>query len=150
MADYNIYFQTVSAVSSAIAAIASACVAKKTFSIQINSLLKKEIVKQIMNVLQLLYRLKSYTGQTALGASDAEFDGLKPLILKAKDSVMILESMSSYPESADLRKVRDIVHSLDEAKIFAPGDNVPNGTLEKQKLDVAIRAIQNVYSMEIK
>ena len=149
MTDYNTCLQTTAAISSAIAAIAAVCVAKNTFTFQRNSLLKKANIEQTLKLLQQLYYLKSLTGQAVLGSTDEEFTGLKQRILETRASVKTLESMISATTNADLRKIHDFVHSLNETNVFASDDNTPNVTLRRQ-LDDAISALQNIYHTEIK
>lgn len=76
MNDYNTWLQTAAAISSAVAAITAACLAKSAFTFQRNSLLKKASIEQILKLLHQLYYLKSLTGQAALGASDEDVAGL--------------------------------------------------------------------------
>ena len=149
MTDYNTYLQTAAAISSAIAAIAAVYVAKNTFTFQRNSLLKKANIEQILKLLLQLHYLKSLTGQAVLGATDEEFTGLNQRISEIWDSVKTLESMISATANADIRKVRDLVHSLNETNVFASDDNTPNVALRRQ-LDDAITALQNIYHTEIK
>lgn len=149
MTDYNTCLQTAAAISSAIAAIAAVCVAKNTFTFQRNSLLKKANIEQILKLLQQLHYLKSLTGQPVLGMADEEFTGLKQRISETRDSVKTLESMISATANADLKKVRDFLHGLNETNIVASDDNTPNVTLSRQ-LDDAISTLQNIYHTEIK
>lgn len=149
MPDYNTYLQTAAAISSAIAALAAVCVAKNTFAFQKNSLLKKASVEQFVKLLTQLHYLKSLTGQAVLAAADGDVTGLKQRILETRESIIALESMLSVPPSADMKKLRDIVHSVREENVFAQDHNTPNITLSAQ-MDDAIRALQNIYRTEIK
>ena len=112
-------------------------------------MLKKANIEQTLKLLQQLYYLKSLTGQAVLGSTDEEFTGLKQRILETRASVKTLESMISATTNADLRKIHDFVHSLNETNVFASDDNTPNVTLRRQ-LDDAISALQNIYHTEIK
>ena len=149
MNDCNTWLQTAAAISSAVAAITAACLAKSTFTFQRNSLLKKASIEQILKLLHQLYYLKSLTGQAALGASDEDVAGLNQRVSETTDSLMALESMISARESADMKMVRDIVHHLREENVFARDDKTPNVPLSQQ-LDDAISALQNIYRLEIK
>lgn len=149
MNDYNTWLQTAAAISSAVAAITAACLAKSAFTFQRNSLLKKASIEQILKLLHQLYYLKSLTGQAALGASDEDVAGLNQRVSETTDSLMALESMISARESADMKMVRDIVHHLREENVFARDDKTPNVPLSQQ-LDDAISALQNIYRLEIK
>lgn len=149
MTDYNTSLQTVAAISSAIAAVAAVCVAKKTFIFQKTSLLKKANIEQMLKLSQQLHYLKSLTGQADLAAADEAAIGLKQRISETRDSVKVLESMTSATASADLVKLRDSVCGLHETNVFAPDDNTSNVATRRQ-LDDAIKALQNIYCTEIK
>ena len=149
MTDYNTWLQSAAAISSAIAAIAAVCVAKKTFTFQKTSLLKKANIEQMLKLLQQLHYLKSLTRQAALGAADETVTGLKQRISETVDSVRELESMIAATTSAELVKLRDSVCGLHETNIFAPDDGTSNVATRRQ-LDGAISALQNIYRTEIK
>ncbi len=149
MTDYSTYLQTIAAISSAIAAIAAAWVAKNTFTFQKVTLLKKTTVDQIQELFQQLSHLKLLTGQAALDIPDESFIGLSSLISKTRNSVAALESMSSAAGRDDLKKIQIVVNSLHEENIFATDDNKSNVAIS-EKLDEAIRALHNIYRKEVK
>lgn len=149
MTDYNTCLQAAAAISSAIAAIAAVCVAKNSFAFQRNSLLKKANIEQILKLLHQINYLKSLASKVAFGADDKEFSDLPLRIFETRESVMALESITSIPASADVKKVREIVNSLRKENIFARDDSTPNISIIQQ-LNVAISALHNIYRKELK
>lgn len=149
MTDGSTTLQTVAALASAVAAIASLWVAKNTFSFQRNSLLKAANIEQIVKLLQQLYYFKSLAGRPVLGAADGEVTRLGKRIAEIKHSVLVLEGMVSARACADVKEVHGIVHELREDSIFSTEKNEPNASLNKL-LDKAIDLLQRVYRAEMK
>ena len=102
-----------------------------------------------MKLLTQLYYLRSLTGQPALAIADEDFTKLRERISETRAGVMVLESMLSAPASADVKRVRDVVNSLREEKVFAQDQNTPNVNLSAQ-LGEAISALYSIYHTEIK
>lgn len=149
MADCQTWLQTIAAISAALAAIASACVAKNVFAFQHNSLLKKASIEKIVELLSQIHYLKDLANQPVLQAADEEVVGLKDRILEARRNVITLGSMASVSASKEIAIVRGVVNGLQENLIFSSDDKTPNQTIVQQ-LDDAISALQKIYRMETK
>ena len=149
MSDCSTVLQTVAALASAVAAIAAFWVAKTTFSFQKNSLLKTARIEKIIKLIQQLHYLKSLAGQPVFGAADEDVTGLGQRIAEVMRSVLVLEGMVSVSAGTEMKKVRDIVHSLHESSVFPTGQNGPNVSLN-ERLDKAIKALERVYRTEMK
>lgn len=149
MVDCQTWLQTIAAVSAAMAAIAAAYVAKNSFAFQRNSLLKKAIIENILELLHQIQYLKSLTTQPALMAADEDVMSLKDRISEARKSVVTLRCMISASTSKEIIIVRDVMDGLEENIIFAPDDKTQNQTTA-QRLDDAISALQKIYRTEIK
>jgi hypothetical protein len=149
MSDCSTVLQTVAALASAVAAIAAFWVAKSTFSFQKNSLLKTASIEKVIKLIQQLHYLKSLAGQPVFGAADEDVTGLGQRIAEVMHSVLVLEGMVSVSARTEMKKVRDIVHSLHESSVFPTGQNGPNASLN-ERLDKAINALERVYRTEMK
>ncbi len=149
MTDYSTCLQTVAAISSAMAAIASACVAKAAFAFQRNSILKKAGIEQMLWLLQELCYLKSLTDRAVLAAADEDVVGLNRRISETADGVRALEVMVAPRARTGLKRIVDVLDGLDESNVFAPDDATSNGTVG-HRLDGAIAELQSIYHAEIK
>jgi hypothetical protein len=149
MVDCQTWLQTIAAVSAAMTAIAAAYVAKNSFAFQRNSLLKKAIIENILELLHQIQYLKSLTTQPALMAADEDVMSLKDRISEARKSVVTLRSMISASTSKEIKIVRDVMNELEEDIIFAPDGKTPSQKTA-QRLDDAISALQRIYRTEIK
>lgn len=148
MNDYNTWLQTITAISAAIAAIFAAYVARKAFAFQQNALLKKAIIEQIVKLLEQMYYLKLLASPCFTAADDV-VTGLKDRIIEARNSVIMLESMTSASTSKELAIVREVISELREDRILSPDDKESSLAI-MQQLDDAIRALQMIYRKETK
>lgn len=149
MTDYSAYMQTAAAAFSAVAAGAAAYVAARAFAFQKNVLFKKATCEQILKLLNHLHYLKSVACHAVLDAPDEDVIGLEQRITKIRESVIALESMVSPSASGDVQKLRDVVHGLREAHMFAK-DNIEPNTALRVQLDNAINALNRIYNAELK
>lgn len=147
--EYNTFVQTIAAISSSIAALAAAYLAKSTFKFQKNSLLKKTTIEQILKLLHQLHYLKSLAGQTVLDTPDECITGLSQIIFETRQSVLILEHMICAQASTEMKKIHNFVCNVEEKDIFARDSNMNNDALIRQ-MDEAISVLQRIYHIEIR
>jgi hypothetical protein len=124
-------------------------VARRTFTFQRDLLLKKAIIERIIELLDQLYYMRKLTGQSVFAEADEVFMGLPQKISETMASVKALEFLLSAPASANVKRVRYVVHGLRQESVFAQDHNTPNVTLSAQLGD-AISALHNIYRTEIK
>ncbi|HRH71505.1 MAG TPA: hypothetical protein PLM62_00320 [Zoogloea sp.] len=149
MIEYNTYLQTASSIFSAIAAAAAAYTAKKAFTFQTKSLLKKAIIDQTLTLLSQLHYLKSLTDKVVFDVADEAIIGLRQRISETKANATALESMINAHASVEMGRIRYVVHQLSEEKIFANDEKTQNVAISRQ-LDEAINALHNIYHLELK
>ena len=150
MSEYYTYLQTVAAICSAIAAIASVCVARSTFSFQRNFLLKKASIDQILKLLSQLNHLRSLTGQPVLAAADGDVTGLQQQITETIASVRALEYLVSAPASANVKRF-SISYMACAKQTFSHRIAIRRTPRSaRQSLSDAITALHNIYHTEIK
>ncbi len=149
MIDYNTCLQTVSAISSAIAAIIAGYIAWNNFNLQKNLLINKGLIELIVKLLHQFHYLKSLTGQNVLAISDKEINDLPQKISEINRGVVVLNSMVSSHANFEVKTILDIVTHLHEENLFALAKNTANSDLS-QRLDDAIRSLQKIYHFEIK
>lgn len=149
MTDYSTCLQTVAAIGSAVAAIASAYVAKVAFAFQRNSILKRASIEQMLWLLQELHYLKSLTDRAVLAVADEDVIGLNRRVSETMDGVRALEVMMSPKARIGLKRIADVLDGLNESNLFAPDDATPNHAVG-HRLDGAIGELQSIYYAEVK
>ncbi len=147
--DYSTYLQTAAAISSAVAAIASAYVAKVAFAFQRNSVLKRASIEQMLKLLQELHYLKSLTDRTVFAVADEDVVGLNRRVSETVDTVRALEVMASPKARIGLKRIANVLDGLNESNVFAPDDATSDGTVG-HRLDGAIGELQSIYYAEVK